>query len=194
MDKLSLINQLNSLRQLSYSQLGGSRHFVPPADLTHTLTGNKIHEIISGNPRVREDERNLFVSLIQENCLKIFAILLYNGHDGLVPDFLYRRCYDFRLPLSRDDLNFLPHDASTASTAFIERQWEFLPVDLKRGDLHQELSFNQILPFLEDTNIARGGFGEIFKVKLHANCQSLLEAPNQDVGKPKNAGLSPPLT
>lgn len=185
MDQRFLIDRLNanSVRRQSSSHLGGGRYFVDPVALSDILTENEVKRIVSGIPKIREDERGLFVSLIRESSLNILAILLYGGHEEHIPDFLYRRAHNSRLPFSRDGLNFLP---PAVAAAFSERQWELIPFELKRGALHLELEFNHILPFLEDEKVASGGFGEVFKVKLYAKDRSFLEDSDQVVSTTVN--------
>src|SRR5271163_4718332 len=175
-----LIEQLRGIRTQSSSLQSGSRYFVPSETLLEILTDDSIRGIISGIDKIREDERQLFVTLVRERFPTVFAILLYNGHEGYLPDFLYRLEYDTRLPVSKTNLYFLPADIGDK---FVEHQWEFIPVVLEKGALHRELRFDDILPFLEDTRIGGGGFGEVFKAKLHPRCQLLVDTSDQQVSK-----------
>jgi hypothetical protein len=184
-----LIEQLWVIRTQSSSLQGGSRYFIPSEALLEILTHDSIRGIISSIDKFREDERQLLVTLVRERFPTVFAILLYNGHEGYLPDFLYRLEYDTRLPVSNTDLNFLPADIGDR---FVENQWEFIPVVLEKGALHRELRFNDILPFLEDTRIGGGGFGEVFKVKLHPRCQHLVDKPDQQVSKTHHPSIRKP--
>jgi hypothetical protein len=114
-----LIEQLRVIRTQSSNLQSGSRYFVPSETLLEILTDDSIRGIISGIDKIREDERQLFVTLVRERFPTVFAILLYNGHEGYLPDFLYRLEYDTRLPVSKTDLYFLPADIGDK---FVEHQ------------------------------------------------------------------------
>lgn len=180
MSPATLVIEIGALRQKSLSLHGGSRRFVPYTRLLDVLTENAIRSVISTIADIREDERGLFVSLIREKIPRIFAILVYNKHETWLPTFLHRQEYDSRLFFSESSLDFLPCDVKDA---FLERQWEFIPVVLEKGALHRELHSDYILPFLEDTKIGEGGFGDVFKVRLDPKCQLLVTVSDEQVRK-----------
>jgi hypothetical protein len=180
MNRPTLIEEISALRQKSLSAHGGSRYFVPYARLLGILTEDSIRSVISTIAEIREDECGLFVTLVREKIPRIFAILVYNGHETWLPKFLYRLEYDSRLFFSERQLDFLP---LRIKDAFLERQWEFIPVVLEKGALHRELHSDHILPFLEDTKIGAGGFGDVFKVKLDPKCQLLETGSDEQVRK-----------
>ena len=120
----------------------------------------------------------MFTTLVLESIPIIFSILLYNGHEKNLLEFLYRRKDDLGLPYHKDALPFLPPDVATD---FVERQWEFIPVTLKKGALRLDLEYLHILPYYEDSHIGHGAFGDVFRVKLHGRCQELHPLPNPEV-------------
>jgi hypothetical protein len=157
---------LYDARRHSYN---GKDHYYPPATLSELVTKDAIRATIANHPAVREDERELFVHLIAEHIPKIYCILIYIHQEEHLPGFLYRRQYDSKLPFSRGDLVFLP---VTAAADFVERQWQFIPVCLKRGEIHRELRKEEILPFEENEPVGEGSYGEVFKVKLSPGCHN----------------------
>jgi hypothetical protein len=182
MNTATLVRKIGAIRKKSLSMHGGSRYFVPYDRLLEILTEDSIRFVISTIDSIREVERQLFVTLVGEKFLRVLAILLYNHHEQYLPNFLYRLEYDGGRYFSRNHLHFLPQEVGDN---FFERQWEFFPVVLKKGALHREVFSDYVLPFLEDTRIGGGGFGEVFKVKLDSKCQALV-----DVSSPKVRNLS----
>lgn len=180
MDLKNLLrNSLEHVRKESKAKDGGGRWFVPLAGL---LTQLKDHQIVDKavlqDPEIREDERRMMTALVLESIPRILSILIYNGHEKHLSGFLYRRKNDSGLPYLKDALHFLPPDVAAD---FVERQWEFIPVTLKKGALRLDLEYLHILPYYEDTHIGHGGFGEVFRVKLHVRCQELLALQHPEV-------------
>ncbi|EON68390.1 hypothetical protein W97_07714, partial [Coniosporium apollinis CBS 100218] len=52
----------------------------------------------------------------------------------------------------------------------MERQWQFIPVYLRRGGIHRTICKEEILPFQESEPVGAGSYGEVFKVKVSAGC------------------------
>ena len=151
----------------------GRKTFYSPHDVRLFLTLDRIREQIALAPSLGNDPRDIhrFSSLIWETSLTIYAVLLLNGHEAYILDFLYRRETDLRLTYTVDGLYFLP---PVVAQEFVNRQWELCPVILKKGEIHRELGPREILPFLDDEEISEGGFGTVFKVHLETTCQRLI--------------------
>lgn len=149
------------------------KSFYSPHDVRAFLTLDRIRECIALIPSLHGDPRDghRFSSLIWETSLTIFAVLLLNGHEHHIVDFLYRRETDSRLTYTLDGLYFLP---PVVAREFVNRQWELRPVILKKGEIHHDLDPREVLPFLDDQEVGQGGFGTVFKVRLENTCQSLV--------------------
>jgi hypothetical protein len=154
------------------------KYFYPPGDVKKLLTTPVIRESISSIPSLREDQLNLFASLIQEENLKTFAILLSDGHQYQILEFLFRRLNDDRIPYAEESLHFL---SKVEARHFVQRQWEFIPVVLTRRAVHRKIQDEEILPFLKEEHVGEGGFGTVFKVKLYQPCQSLVPVDAEHV-------------
>jgi hypothetical protein len=166
----SLQEDLSSLRQDSRCK-GRKFFFYPPHAVGKLLTSEAIRTSISSIPSLREGQLDLFTSLIQENNPRTFAILLINGDQVQILEFLYRRLTDDRIPYAEESLYFLP---KAKARQFVQRQWEFIPVILAKGEIHRKIQDDEILPFLDDECSGKGGFGTVYKVKLCPPCQSLV--------------------
>lgn len=175
-----LQEQLSILRK--DSQCAKARkHFYPHADLADLLNEGAIHQCISAIPSLNGKQRDIhrITSLIQQTALRTFAILLLDNNEARILDFLFRREGDSRLPYSDEQgLYFLPNQVARR---FLERQWEFDPVILLKGNIHLEIAENAVLPFLEDVQVAKGGFGTLYKVVLYPSYQRLISAATEEV-------------
>jgi hypothetical protein len=173
----TLNEQLLTLQQRASS---GQRKllFYPAHRIEELLTTPVIRESISSIPRLREDQLNLFASLIREKHLKTLAALLSIGHHDKILEFLFRRLNDDRIPYAEGSLDFL---SMVEAQQFIHHQWKFIPVVLTKGDIHRQLHGDEILPFLEETHVAKGGFGTVYKVKLHPASESLVPIDPENV-------------
>jgi hypothetical protein len=162
-------------RRTSSSQ--GSKEFYPFNNVKEILTPENIRDCISLFPFFRKNELDVprFVNLIADNSVKIFAILLRNGHEQHILDFLFRRYNDSSIPTAEESLHFLPKHVKQD---FISRLWGFDYVVLHRGEIRLDIESKRILPFLEDEEIGEGAYGFVFKVKLLSSCQSLV-APSE---------------
>jgi hypothetical protein len=168
-------NPRDVLRSLRMESVSKARRgfFFPTSALCDALTPARIHEVIKYNQDVEEHQRNLHVSLILEKLPKIFCILLYDCNERHFTDFLYHQEYDSRLPFTDEKtLHFLN---GSVREKFMDRQWEFIPVLLKRHELHRRLRDREVLPFLEDEHLSNGGYGQVYKVKVCQSHQQLTE-------------------
>ncbi len=169
--------ELYSLQQ--YTRCNGrTSFFYPPSAVKRLLTSEAIRASISSIPSLREDQLDLFASLIQEKNPITFAVLLINGYHHQILEFLFRRLTDERIPYIEENLQFLP---KVDARQFIQRQWEFIPVIIAKGEIHRKIQNDEILPFLDDACSGKGGFGTVYKVKLHPHCQNLVPEDTEKV-------------
>ena len=175
-----LREQLSHLRKESHCARA-RKHFYPHADLEQLLNEDAIRECIAAIPSLNGNQRDIFrfSSLIRRTALRTFAILLLDGNEASIVDFLFRREGDGRVPYTDEQgLYFLPN---IVSRRFLERQWEFDPVILERGKIHLEIREDTVLPFLEDVKIAKGGFGTLYKVVIYPPCNKLIDTTSEGV-------------
>jgi hypothetical protein len=113
---------------------------------------------------------------------KIFAILVLGGMLERLPDFLLSSFYDSRLPvpdiIAQDAL--LPPTALLKDWQTLTRKWRRREVDhfttyqwrvlvpvFTRQEFQHSLCMNHVLPFEESHERSEGGFGTVYKVKIH---------------------------
>jgi hypothetical protein len=173
----TLEEQLFALQQCARGNRRKSS-FYPPRDVQKLFTFAVIRASISSIPSLREDQLDLFASLIEEDNLITLAILLSNSHQHQILEFLFRRLNDDRIPYAEESLQFL---SKVEARRFVERQWEFIPVVLTTRPIHRQIQDEEILPFLEEERVGEGGFGTVFKVKLYQSCQSLISVDVEHV-------------
>jgi hypothetical protein len=178
----TLEEQLLALRQCARGNRQKS-FFYPPRDVQTLLTPAAIRASISAITLLRADQLDLFAALIQEENLKTLAILLTNGHQHQILEFLYRRLSDNRIPYAEESLDFL---SKVEARQFVQRQWEFIPVVLTAHAVHRKIQDEEILPFLEEECVGEGGFGTVFKVKLYQPCQNLIPLDAEHVRFPQD--------
>lgn len=166
---ISLREQLLPLRK---EVARGQGYFVPYLELEQLLTEDEIRECLSQFECLRGNERDVFrfTSLIRETSMKVFAILVSNGDEAHILDFLYRRETDLKLPYNEEGLYFLPR---LAASSFLDRQSQFDPVILEVGVIHRTLRSKDVLPFVFEEEKAEGGFGKVWRVETLFDCQKL---------------------
>lgn len=164
-------NQLSKLRE----EAKGGKYFYPPSEVADLLTFDEIHACIRAISSSQENQRDVarYASLIHQTSIKIFAILLRNEDHAYIKEFLLRRETDSRIPYTEDALDFLP---PKVARTFVERQWEFHPVILQRGEIHRNIGEKEILPFLGERKAGKGGFGVVIVVRIYSRCQNLIPA------------------
>jgi hypothetical protein len=169
---------LRDLRKESASIARGGCFF-PTFALAKALTPSRVLKVVADNERVKEHEMDFLVSLILERIPKIFSILLYDGNQDSFLDFLHRQEFDSRLPIT--DEKSLQHLKAAIREKFMERQWEFIPVLLKKDELHRNLRDREILPYLKDEYLGSGGFGQVYKVIVCRSHQGLMDTDDKEV-------------
>lgn len=162
-------------RQLERIRINNAAYkkFVPEKEL-HKLIGReiilKIVEEISQPHQVQE-----LVDFILKGGQKVFGILVLISHVTYIKHFvrsdqLQMRPIDDLLPFKRSRLQEILDD-DYASTLFFERQWEFsIPVFSGRI-IPRILEGQTILPYLIDAPLTDGGFGSVYKIKIHPSHQ-----------------------
>jgi hypothetical protein len=155
---------------------GEAKFFVPHKKLYELLTRSVIFEVVSKSKITEWFNLDQVTDKIYSGARRIFAILVVlNGQEKNIVRFIEYDHFqvsplDHKLPFSRDDLEKRVPDIAID---FYEKQWEFSAPIFVRGVQHRALDVFTALPFVENTKIVNGGFGEVFKVTLHHGHQNL---------------------
>jgi len=167
-----LRQRLSSIRRTSRTG-SGPKHFYPPAEVRDLVTHADVCACLSLIPALRHNERDTsrYASLILETSVIVFAILLSDGNQSHILEYVVRRDTDERIHYGEDTLYYLP---ALVRSRFVERQWEFDPVHFGRDYIHMKINPSAILPILSETGAGAGSFGTVWKVQLYPSCQSLV--------------------
>jgi hypothetical protein len=107
---------------------------------------------------------------------------MFVNHEQYLTKFLYGRLADSDLPFSQEELNFM---SPKAKRDFCMNQWKFIPVFLRKKDIHREIRREEVLPFLSDTQKNKGSYGTVFRVELCPGCHDLIEGTDEVCGMSK---------
>ncbi|KAJ2902156.1 kinase-like protein [Zalerion maritima] len=148
------------------------KYFYPRRDIERLLTRQTIKTSLAETQNLTDNELDLhqYAKAIRNTSLAIFATLVLSGHQKYILGFLSRCLEDKALPFSEESLHFLPE---LPRRNFVYDQWGFCPIVLQRGDIHRQFHNESILPFIQEEQCGRGGFGKVYKVKVDGSCQCL---------------------
>lgn len=175
-----LRNQIRSLRRNCATPEGS---FIPQRLLYRLLTRAIISVALrqAGISALQIDDLAI---KIYKGGQKVFAILvLLKGEESKIANFITHDQFaqsqlDFKLPFSLELLNTIIPDIADE---FFETQWEFVAPVFSRGVIHRELHDRTKLPFLQNTEIGSGGFGDVYEIQLDPDHQTMAFAPKEDV-------------
>jgi hypothetical protein len=166
--------------KLTISRLRQENHdlkrFIPHQALKWAITLEQIRTELKDNG-VEPTSLDEMANTIFSKAIKIFAILVLIGEPKLIARFLNNYGYfeeelDGRLPFDDPDLERLLGNSDSVNH-FREKQWEFVAPVFSGGILPRTLREEVILPFIENEPIGRGGFGDVFKIKIHPAHQTI---------------------
>ncbi|KAF5699741.1 serine threonine kinase [Fusarium globosum] len=107
-----------------------------------------------------------------DSAFLIIAILISNKDEGYILEFIFRRDTDERIPYTDSSLDYLPE---VVRKNFVDKQWQFNPINLQHGQVHLKIQDDAVLPILSDEQVGAGGFGTVWKTGLDADCQALIQ-------------------
>lgn len=145
--------------------------FVPEGTLEKIVTTEAIQAELRRSRAPLQEEPEI-IKLIKQGGIKTFAILVCIYRTDRITNFieneqLQKVGIDSKLPyISRTELERLGLPEVDA-TDFFEKQWEFTAPVFRRCAGHRWLYKKIIFPFLESDDLSEGGFGTVYKVKLH---------------------------
>lgn len=173
----SIRHQLQTFRNASTAP--DLRRFVPEGSLKHILQTESVSDALN-DPifHIPVHKRESIASDVCDEYSKIFAILLELHREDLLSTFYENDISDARLPLEEKTLGeFIPNETKQFSSL----QHEYLAYRFRKGKFHKRLSQHQILPFIRQKNVGRGGFSTVYKVRVPSTHQNFLEKTGSDV-------------
>jgi hypothetical protein len=178
MSALKLLKErLAAAQKVAAGQPG--RIFVAETELNDIFTRECLQGVL-GCPEFhipllrQEDIRNI----VSKKFRRILCMLVQLGHEGWLSDLVERRISDGKLPVSKQELqDLLPE----FHEPFYRLQWSYCALYLSRDDFEQRLPPEVVLPFLYEEEIGSGGFGVVYKVKVHKDYQDYFEISGTEV-------------
>lgn len=161
-----LFRRLSSLRRPSSS----SQHFVVVEDLRQAVNDELVADVLD-EFYLPQHRRAAAVQTIISRGLIVFSILIWIRQEHLISCFVEHDELDARLPMEASQVSRVSDEV--AERFWTEVQWEFLPYTFRAASDHRIIHDKVILPFLEETRLAEGASGEIFKSVIAKGQQSL---------------------
>ena len=169
-DALSKLRHvLSSLRQESVS----GYHFVPYQRLKAEVTEDLVADAIAQFYHPKHHGSRVVHTVLQDG-LRVFCILVWLHSEQMLVDFIERNILDSRLPMVADPVS-VGFDIRWPLKRFSnEVQWEYLPHIFGKDDYHRKIHDREILPFINETVLAEGASGVIYKTTIALSHQTLL--------------------
>ena len=156
---------LNRLREENYNV----KKFIPERDFRSVLPTVLVKNIISTLvPSYNLDE---VIEFALEDAPKVFGILILINRADCIDRFirtdqLQTRHVDNLLPFTIDILQQILDDVDIAHQ-FYEKQWEFCAPVFSGRIIPRVFARHTILPFLQESFLTAGGYGQVYKVEIH---------------------------
>ncbi|KAI1323143.1 kinase-like protein [Xylariaceae sp. FL0255] len=149
----------------------GGRYFIQKSSIQAILTDMVIEKAVSELSCQPHDQIGLAGFISTEGVL-LFAMLIWLKEEDFIIAFRSHNFGDRRLPLDEQLATRIVPDFGVQLAR--EEQWRFLPFHFssRMADHHWEIDKNQIIPFVgKSIEVARGGFGDVFKVDIPSSQQ-----------------------
>jgi hypothetical protein len=158
---------------LARKRTAHNQWFVPEKRLRQILNREAVSRQIEAC-EVPHHNRQECVELILANATSLFGILVCLRQEALIMEFISNGLFDKKLPLGEDEVEGINvHDE------FFILQPAFTSPVFSRTSIILNLKDECILPFLEDSKMGGGGYGNSFHVSLDPLHQKL-ETPAKD--------------
>lgn len=144
----------------------GDRVFVPRAGVEEIVVHDLVQSALSSEALDLPPQRhqNIAAKIIDE-FRSVFAILCQLGQERSVKKLIEtRQITDKKLPVSRE---ILKGHIPECYEPFYQIQWSYCAHSFSYLDYEQEIDDAMVLPYLEEEQMDEGGFGTVFKVKVH---------------------------
>lgn len=174
----------NSIRQLRTENHQG-RYFFPQQSLYSLVTPDVVRKVLK-ECKVAHHHTQEIVDAVVPGARKIFAILVVNNEVNCITRFieqdqLQQAVLDQQLPFTRAELEVLLHGVHTIKIDdFYEKQWEFTAPVFSEKLIPRRLDSRTIMPFIEEDRIAKGGFGVVYKIKIHDEHCKFKQIPTRE--------------
>ena len=138
------------------------RYFISYSALKNTVTRPLIIENFRQHG-FKEQRIPDMATIIVNDGLRTFAILLMLGQEHLIELFINYEELDSKLPFEKDGVERIT--PLLPSRFWEETQWELCPHTF-RTRLHRKIRSEEILPYVQEARLGEGAGGEIFKCTI----------------------------
>lgn len=175
-----IYTDLLGIRRTAHSSPKG--YYYTRESLNSVISETRVQAILSEIPRLKGKPRDVcrFARLVMDSAFLIMAILISNKDEGYILEFIFRRDTDERIPYTDSSLDYLPE---VVRKNFVDKQWQFNPINLQHGQVHLKIQDDAVLPILSDEQVGAGGFGTVWKTGLDADCQALIQTHTTKVSR-----------
>ncbi|OTB07425.1 hypothetical protein M426DRAFT_20126 [Hypoxylon sp. CI-4A] len=164
-----LRSRIKKLRRVSTSR----RWYVPELLFRALMTQSAIHSALADSS-VPSYQRAELTEKIFKHGMKVFGVLVFLDEKDLISKFIeVGQLDDAKLPFSRDLLVGYVKLPEEVADDIQEKQWEFIAPIFTRGTLHRQFDNDIILPFVQESEIGGGAFGDVYETTLDAEHQEL---------------------
>jgi hypothetical protein len=168
----NLRGEIEKLRHVSTDE----RHFVCQHDINALLTRAVIEEAIQECVQeyaVPEHQEKIAVDRIFTEGKIVFGILIWKKWLHRLMNFIEHNALDSQLPL---EISRAEKIAENVGWDFAKNtQWEFMPRTLAKEMSGYHCSFRNevIVPFIDETRLGEGSFGEVFRMSVLPSLQTI---------------------
>jgi hypothetical protein len=146
-----------------------AQRFVPEDKLCDLLSRDTLVRVLGKlSPAYLSDE---VVDFVLKRAPKVFAVLVLINQVGQINKFIQNDQFgthrlDHQLPFTRSRLKEIFEDDYVGGL-FHEKQWEFTAPTFSGEVTPRNLERWTVLPYLSEIHLTSGGFGSVYKVKIH---------------------------
>ena len=175
-----------------------SQYFIPNQDVYDILTEEAIRNtfldcdtLLSSHKdakyRLENYEIEQAVDAVMKGAHRVFAILIFIRSPGLIRQFIKHDNYqilprDHGLPFDLEKLEIILGE-NTIAMEFYDAQWQFTAPVFSDDIFTRELPPETVLPFVKESSIADGAFGDVFAIEIAPSSQLF----NSDSGRQQKA-------
>ncbi|KAF8245664.1 kinase-like protein [Wilcoxina mikolae CBS 423.85] len=159
-------------------------YFISQHDINALLTRDKIAEAIKECVQEHAvpdyQETNAVNHIFKEGKI-VFGILIWKKWLHKLMSFIEHNALDSQLPLEIPRAQKIMEDVGWDFAQ--NAQWEFLPRTLKKemSGYHSSFRNEEILPFIDETRLGEGSFGEVFRLSVFPKLQTIFPEQTAEV-------------
>ena len=146
-----------------------AQHFIPDDELLKVMSKETVIEVLTNV--VTDYLLDEVINFVISRAPKVFCILVLIKQVCQIQKFMQYDHYginkvDHQLPFTRHQLQEILQKSSL-ETSFFEKQWEFTAPTFSGQIVPRVLNPWTVLPYTSDVEVAKGGYGNVYKISIH---------------------------